>query len=327
MTATPVLRLTDLTVHFGTTQVVRGVDIDVFAGEALGVVGESGCGKSVTWLAALGLLPKGATIGGSVRFGDQELCNARRSTLEAVRGRRIAMIFQDPSSCLNPVLRVGHQLVEAVSLHTGLRGAAARDEALRLMDLVGIPDRHNRFALYPHEFSGGQSQRLMIAMALAGRPDVLVADEPTTALDATIQAQILDLLAQLRRDTGMAMVLISHDLGAISQVCDRLVVMYAGRVVESGGVEDVFAAPRHPYTAGLLRSIPSLDGGGEDLPTIQGSVPDPGNLPPGCPFAPRCDFAEADCRAAIPPLRGAPTLSACWHAEAQHTGGNGAFAS
>lgn len=314
MNSAPLMAIRGLEVMFGTSRVVHGIDLDIAAGEALGVVGESGCGKSVTWLAALGLLPGIAATSGSVRFQGQELCNAPRATLENVRGKRIAMIFQDPSSCLNPVRRVGPQLVEAVTLHTNLRGDAAKTEVLRLMELVGIPDRAARFNLYPHEFSGGQSQRLMIAMALAGRPDILVADEPTTALDATIQAQILDLLGRLRRETGMALIFISHDLGAVSQVCDRIAVMYAGRIVETGAVAEIFAHPRHPYTVGLLNSIPRLDGGQDDLLTIPGAVPDPSHLPPGCAFAARCARADESCATAIPPLRGDGAAVACWHA-------------
>lgn len=296
------VELRGLTVAFDGVQVLHGIDLDVGRGEALGLVGESGCGKSVTWLAALGLLPGKAAVSGSVKLEGQELIGGARTVLEGVRGGRIAMIFQDPSSSLNPVLRIGRQIVEALAVHRGLRGEAARAEALRLMEMVGIPDARRRFDLYPHEFSGGQCQRLMIAMALAGEPDVLVADEPTTALDATIQAQILDLLARLRRETGMATVFISHDLGAVSQVCERVCVMYAGRIVEEGRVADLFAEPRHPYTRGLFDAIPRLDGGRERLRPIPGTVPHPQHLPKGCSFSPRCPRVADACYEARPPL-------------------------
>jgi oligopeptide/dipeptide ABC transporter, ATP-binding protein, C-terminal domain len=289
------VEIRDLKVAFDSVQVLHGIDLNVGRGEAIGLVGESGCGKSVTWLAALGLLPGKAAVSGSVRIEGRELRGVHRSALESVRGGRIAMIFQDPSSALNPVLRVGRQITEAVSLHRGLRGEAARAEALRLMDMVGIPDARRRFDLYPHEFSGGQCQRLMIAIALAGEPDLLIADEPTTALDATIQAQILDLLIQLRTETGMATVFISHDLGAVSQVCERVCVMYAGRIVEQASIAQLFANPRHPYTRGLFDAIPRLDGPRDRLIPIPGTVPDPRYLAAGCAFAPRCPNAAAYC--------------------------------
>ncbi len=296
------IEIRDLTVAFDGVKVLHGIDLDVAPGEALGLVGESGCGKSVTWLAALGLLPGKATVAGSVMLAGDELAGASRPALERVRGSRIAMIFQDPSSSLNPVLRAGRQIDEALRLHRGLTGAAARTEALRLMDLVGIPSAKTRYDQYPHEFSGGQCQRLMIAMALAGEPDLLIADEPTTALDATIQAQILDLLATLRREMGMAVVFISHDLGAVSQVCERVCVMYAGRIVEEGTVGTLFADPRHPYTRGLFAAIPALDGPRRRLVPIPGTVPDPRRLPAGCAFAPRCDRAVPECETTCPAL-------------------------
>ncbi|MCM2397903.1 ABC transporter ATP-binding protein [Rhizobium sp. S95] len=299
---THLVEIRDLKVAFNGVQVLHGINLDVKPGEALGLVGESGCGKSVTWLAALGLLPGKATVSGSVRVDGKELCGGPRSALEAVRGGKIAMIFQDPSSSLNPVLRIGRQITEALSLHRGLRGEAAKAEALRLLDMVGIPDARRRFDLYPHEFSGGQCQRLMIAMALAGEPDLLIADEPTTALDATIQAQILDLLIQIRNETGMATVFISHDLGAVSQVCERVCVMYAGRIVEEGGIAQLFGEPRHPYTRGLFDAIPRLDGPRERLIPIPGTVPNPKHLPTGCAFSPRCAHAEDDCHALRPAL-------------------------
>ncbi len=302
MTASSLVELRDLTVAFDGVQVLHGINLDVDRGEAVGLVGESGCGKSVTWLGALGLLPNKANVAGSVRLDGLELSGAPRSVLETVRGKRIAMIFQDPSSSLNPVLRIGRQIMEALGAHRGLTGAAARAEALRLMDMVGIPDPARRFDQYAHEFSGGQCQRLMIAIALAGEPDLLIADEPTTALDATIQAQILDLLARLREETGMALVFISHDLGAVSQVCERVCVMYAGRVVEEGSVEQLFADPRHPYTRGLFDAIPRLDGPRDRLVPIPGTVPNPNALPQGCAFSPRCAHATSYCQTRRPPL-------------------------
>jgi len=292
----------DLTVAFDGVSVLHGIDLHVSHGEALGLVGESGCGKSVTWLAALGLLPAKATVTGAVTLGQSNLIGAPRPALEAIRGGQIAMIFQDPSSSLNPVMRVGRQIMEALRLHKGLRGNTARIEALRLMDIVGIPDAKGRFTLYPHEFSGGQAQRIMIAMALAGEPDLLIADEPTTALDATIQAQILDLLANLRAELNMAMVFISHDLGAVAQVCDRVCVMYAGRIVEQGPVAQLFKHPRHPYTQGLFNALPRLDGPREALAPIVGSVPDPNQLPMGCAFSPRCPRARDFCHVDRPVL-------------------------
>lgn len=299
--------LSGLTVDFDTgKRVIRalhGIDLVIGHGEAVGLVGESGSGKSVTWLAALGLLGSRARIGGSVLLDGTELVGAPVRVLEAVRGKRIAMIFQDPASSLNPVHRIGRQIAEALALHRGLTGAAARAETLRLLDRVGIPAAARRLDDYPHQLSGGQNQRVMIAMALAGEPDLLIADEPTTALDATIQAQILALLGELRRDSNMAMVLISHDLGVVAENCDRVAVMYAGRIVEEATAERLFAAPQHPYTQGLLDALPDLDGPRRRLAAIPGTVPEPTRLPPGCAFAPRCQRAEAACAAAVPAFR------------------------
>nr|WP_249732289.1 ABC transporter ATP-binding protein [Roseococcus sp. SDR] len=305
----------DLTVGFDGQAALRGISLDVAPGEALGLVGESGCGKSVTWLAALGLLPAKAMVTGSVRLAGEELLGAAPATLERVRGGRVAMIFQDPSSSLNPVLRVGAQITEALALHQGLHGAAARAEARRLLDQVGIPDAARRLDAYPHEFSGGQSQRVMIAMALAGRPDLLVADEPTTALDVTIQAQILELLAALRRETEMALVLISHDLGVVAETCDRVAVMYAGRIVEEAPVEALFERPAHPYSWGLLGALPELEGPRRRLAAIPGGVPEPWAMPPGCAFAPRCPRRDAGCDFAPPAPRsvGPAHRAACLH--------------
>ncbi|NMJ41398.1 ABC transporter ATP-binding protein [Roseomonas sp. JC162] len=299
----PLVRISGLRVAFDGVPVLRGVDLAVGSGEAVGLVGESGCGKSVTWLAALGLLPGKAQVTGSVVLDGQELLGAPMPLLDRVRGGQIAMIFQDPASSLNPVHRIGRQVGEALRLHRGMDGAAARAETRRLLDQVGIPDAGNRMEAYPHELSGGQNQRVMIAMALAGRPRLLVADEPTTALDVTIQAQILDLLATLRAETGMALVLISHDLGVVAETCDRVAVMYAGLVIEEVSSARLFDAPAHPYTQGLLSALPPLDGlPRQHLAAIPGSVPEPRALPPGCAFGPRCPRRASLCDEQVPLL-------------------------
>ncbi|MBP2551389.1 peptide/nickel transport system ATP-binding protein [Neorhizobium galegae] len=289
------IEIENLSVAFGRSMALRGINLSVERGEAVGLVGESGCGKSVTWLAALGLLPASATVRGSVWLDGKDILGAPKARLEPVRGGRIAMIFQDPAASLNPVHRIGRQIGEALTLHRRMKGEQARAEVIRLMDQVGIPDAKNRFNAYPHELSGGQNQRVMIAMALAGEPELLVADEPTTALDVTIQAQILDLLTTLRRDTGMAMVLISHDLGVVSETCSRIAVMYAGRIVEEAPSERMFSHPSHPYTRGLLGSLPPLTGPRQRLVAIPGSVPEAARMPKGCAFAPRCGLSTELC--------------------------------
>ena len=293
------LELRGLSVDFGVhgrlARAVDTVDMTIAKGEAVGLVGESGSGKSVTWLAALGLLPSRASVTGHALLVGENLVGAERVRLGAIRGRRIAMIFQDPASCLNPVHRIGRQVEEALRLHRGLQGKAVQAEAMRLFDQVGIADARRRLDDYPHQLSGGMNQRVMIAMALAGRPDLLVADEPTTALDATIQAQILRLLADIRRDTSMAMVLISHDLGVVAENVDRVHVMYAGRLIEEAPSELLFASPRHPYTQGLVSAVPSLTGPRQRLVAIPGSVPEPSETTRGCGFAPRCPAASAEC--------------------------------
>ncbi|WP_145632080.1 ABC transporter ATP-binding protein [Neorhizobium alkalisoli] len=298
------ISLEGLSVSFNGVRVLHGVDLSIGAGETLGLVGESGSGKSVTWLAALGLLPPRAKVTGRVLVDGKNLLDLPESKLAGIRGRRVAMIFQDPASALNPMLTIRRQIGEALSLHRGISGASLKAEAKRLLDLVGIPDAERRLNAYPHEFSGGQNQRIMIAMALAGQPDLLIADEPTTALDVTIQAQILDLLALTQRETGMALVLISHDLGVVSQVCDRVAVMYAGRVVEEAKVEELFDRPAHPYTRGLIGSLPYIDGPRQRLTAIGGTVPDANKMPAGCAFAPRCAYVETRCRSEIPLLSG-----------------------
>jgi peptide/nickel transport system ATP-binding protein len=301
----PLIDIRNLTVDFDTghriVRALHGIDLAIHGGEAVGLVGESGSGKSVTWLAALGLLGGRARIHGEVLFEGRNLVGATAGELEAVRGARIAMIFQDPSSSLNPVYRIGQQLAEALRLHRGMTGAAALAEAGRLIDRVGIADAVRRLRDYPHELSGGMNQRVMIAMALAGQPQILIADEPTTALDATIQAQILELLQEIRRDSSMALVLISHDLGVVAENTDRVCVMYAGRIVEDAPIATIFEAPAHPYTSGLLAALPELEGPRRRLVAIPGVVPEPWNLPPGCSFAPRCAEVEAACAVAVPP--------------------------
>lgn len=298
------ITLEDLTVAFDGVTVLHGINLAIGRGETLGLVGESGSGKSVTWLAALGLLPGKAKVGGRAMLDGENLIGMAPNALLRVRGGRIAMIFQDPASALNPMLTIGHQIGEALLLHRGLSGRAARAEAKRLLDLVGIPDAERRLSAYPHELSGGQNQRIMIAMALAGEPDLLIADEPTTALDVTIQAQILDLLALVQRESGTGLVLISHDLGVVAQTCDRVAVMYAGRIVEEAAADQLFDRAAHPYSRGLIDSLPRIDGPRRRLPSIGGTVPDPRSLPQGCAFSPRCGSAIAECRGSVPPLAG-----------------------
>ena len=304
-----VLDVRGLTVDFRGTPAVRGVDLALRRGEVLGLVGESGSGKSVTALAAMGLLPDSATVGGSVRLDGAELVGASDAALSRLRGNRIAMVFQDPLTAFTPVYRIGDQIVEAIRTHQDMPRAKAARRAVELLDLVGIPEPAVRAQAFPHEFSGGMRQRAMIAMAVANDPDVLLADEPTTALDVTIQAQILDVLRTAQRETGAALLLVSHDLGVIAGTADRVAVMYAGRIVETADVRTLFARPRMPYTLGLIGAVPRLDGGPDAdgsapgvLVPIPGSPPLPDALPPGCAFAPRCPLAEDRCRQAEPAL-------------------------
>ncbi|WP_406153739.1 ABC transporter ATP-binding protein [Streptomyces sp. NBC_01023] len=300
---TPVLEVSGLEVDFDGTPAVRGVSFSLQRGEVLGLVGESGSGKSATALAVLGLLPGNAAVRGSVRLDGTELVGASDRALSAVRGSRIGMVFQDPLSAFTPVYRIGDQIAEAVRAHQDVPREAARARAVELLDLVGIPEPALRARSYPHEFSGGMRQRAMIAMAMANDPDVILADEPTTALDVTIQAQVLDVLRTAQRETGAALVLVSHDLGVIAGAADRVAVMYAGRIVESAPAEELFERPRMPYTLGLIGAVPRLDTAGEVLVPIPGSPPTAGSTGPGCPFAPRCPLAGEPCLTEEPALR------------------------
>jgi len=297
------LAVRDLRVEFssssGRVQAVNGVTFDLQPHETLGIVGESGSGKSVTSLAILRLLPKpaGRIVGGSVEFEGRDLVELDDEELRSLRGRDIAMIFQDPMTSLNPVITIGEQLVEAILAHEQMKREDAKRRAIEMLELVGIPNAGPRLRSFPHQFSGGMRQRVMIAMALALGPKLLIADEPTTALDVTIQAQILDLIRQIAKETGTAVMLITHDLGVVAGMTQRIQVMYAGRIVETATTAELFAHPRHPYTVGLLRSIPRLDedGGARELISIEGLTPDLTRLPPGCPFAPRCAWAIERC--------------------------------
>ncbi|ROO85125.1 peptide/nickel transport system ATP-binding protein [Actinocorallia herbida] len=309
----PLLEVRGLRVAFpgpdGPVTAVAGVGLTVGRGEVVGVVGESGSGKSVTARSIMGLLrPPGRIEEGTIILDGTDLRTLPAKAMRAVRGRRAAMVFQDPQSTLNPVRTVGDQVAEALTVH-GAAKVRARERAVELLELVGIPDARRRAAAYPHEFSGGMRQRVVIAIALANDPDLLIADEPTTALDVTVQAQILRLLTRLRDDLGIAVLMITHDMGVVAEICDRVAVMYAGRVVETGPVTDVFAAPRHPYTAALLRAMP---GGPGRLAAIPGSPPDPAALPAGCAFHPRCPSAATRCAEARPALPDGPHEAACW---------------
>jgi oligopeptide/dipeptide ABC transporter ATP-binding protein len=320
----PILQIAGLEVGFPTVEgrvhAVRGVDLSVERGRVLGVVGESGSGKTVSMLAVLGLLPASAEVAGSVRYDGKELLGLAPAELRKLRGARVGMIFQDPRTSLNPVVSVGHQIAEGIRVHHhDVSRKEANRRAAELLGLVGIPQPAKRARDYPHQFSGGMCQRVMIAMAVANDPDVLIADEPTTALDVTIQAQILDLLRDIRRDKGVAIVIISHDLGVVAGLADEVAVMYAGRVVERGPVDVVYGNPRHPYTRGLLASIPRLTTAVHSrLVSIEGGAPSLVHLPPGCAFAPRCPYAQDRCRQDDPRLRaveGLDHLAACHRAE------------
>jgi oligopeptide transport system ATP-binding protein len=302
------LAVEGLSVRFATPEgevaAVSEVSFAIAPGESLGVVGESGSGKTQLFLSLMGLLAKNGSCAGGARFRGEELLGLPARQLNGIRGVKLAMIFQDPMTSLNPYLRISRQMTEVLVEHKGMSERAARARSIALLDQVGIPAASSRFDLYPHEFSGGMRQRVMIAIALLCEPDLLIADEPTTALDVTVQAQILELLLELRRDRGMAIVLITHDLGVVAGLAERVMVMYAGRIVEEGPVDAIFAAPQHPYTLGLLRSTPRLEEHVEALRTIPGQPPNLQALPPGCAFNDRCPFAFARCLAERPQLRG-----------------------
>jgi len=322
--ATPVFEVRDLKVSFptedGPVQAVRGVDVSVNEGELVGVVGESGSGKSVTFLAVMGLLPQSAQITGSAVVRGQELIGVDKKIQRRVRGQRLAIIFQDPLSALNPVHRVGDQIAEMIQAHQDLNNNQANLRAIELLDLVGIPQPKTRARQYPHEYSGGMRQRAMIAMAVANDPEVLIADEPTTALDVTVQAQILEVIQRVQRELGTAIVFITHDLGVIARVADRVQVMYAGRVVERGPIHELFDHSTHPYTRGLLQSLPGL--GRERLTPIPGAPPNMLRPPSGCAFRPRCPYAEEQCAGDLPELRQVGDLeTACVRVDELLSGG------
>ncbi len=302
------LDVSGLTAAFGTERgevtAVEDISLSVQQGEILGVVGESGSGKSVTALAVMGLLPRppARIVGGSIRFEGRELTTLSDREMRAIRGPGISMIFQEPMTSLNPVFTVGEQIIEILRAHERITEKQAFARSVEMLDRVGIPSPEQRMADYPHRLSGGQRQRVMIAMALVCRPKLLIADEPTTALDVTIQAQILDLLMDLRDEFGMAIMIITHNMGVIAETADRVVVMYAGRVAETAPVATIFDQPLHPYTRGLLDCVPSLSDPRERLVAIRGTLPDPARRPPGCRFAPRCRYAIPACSAALPPL-------------------------
>ncbi|MFF3173324.1 ABC transporter ATP-binding protein [Streptomyces sp. NPDC057900] len=302
------LEVRDLHVEFhtrdGVAKAVNGVNYSVSEGETLAVLGESGSGKSVTAQAIMGILdmPPGKISGGEILFKDRDLLKLKKEERRKIRGQEMAMIFQDALSSLNPVLTVGEQLGEMFVVHRGASRKEAKAKAVELMDRVRIPAAKERVGNYPHQFSGGMRQRIMIAMALALEPSLIIADEPTTALDVTVQAQVMDLLAELQRELNMGLILITHDLGVVADVADKIAVMYAGRIVETSPVHDIYQAPAHPYTQGLLRSIPRLDQKGQELYAIKGLPPNLLHIPPGCAFNPRCPMAQDVCRTDVPPL-------------------------
>jgi len=302
------LEVKDLRTHFwtedGTVKAVEGISFDLQRGQTLGIVGESGSGKSVTNLSIIRLIPDppGKIVGGEVLFDGQDLLLLSPEEIRKIRGRRISMIFQDPMTSLNPFMRISRQLMEITELHLGHSKSQAYEYAVQMLETVGIPDARARARSYPHEFSGGMRQRVMIAMALSCKPELLIADEPTTALDVTIQAQILELIKKLKQDTGTSVILITHDLGIVAGMTDHLIVMYAGRVFERAPTRELFASPGNPYTKGLLRSVPDPTAEQGKLYQIPGQPPDLTRLGPGCPFAPRCDRAQAICEKEFPPF-------------------------
>jgi len=302
-----VLEVIDLETHFfsskGVAKAVDKVSYSLEKGEILGVVGESGCGKSVTALSILRLIqsPPGKIVGGKIMFDGKNLLDLDEKEMQKIRGNRISMIFQEPMTSLNPLFTVGNQIMEPLMLHRGMNKKQARQEAIHMLDLVGIPLAERRVDDYPNSMSGGMRQRVMIAMALSCNPELLIADEPTTALDVTIQAQILDLMKKLRDELGTAIIMITHDLGVVAEMCDRAAVMYCGTVVEEGSVKEIFKSPKHPYTVGLIESIPKLTDDKDKLFNIKGTVPSLMRLPQGCRFANRCDYCKDRCQECIPP--------------------------
>ena len=321
------LDVSDLNVSFttnsGPVYAVRGVNLKLDRGETLAIVGESGSGKSQTVFAMMGLLAANGVASGSVKFDGTEILNAPPKVINPIRANRMAIIFQDPMTSLNPYMRVSEQMAEVLQLHKGMSKRAAIAEAVNMLDAVRIPDAKSRVNLFPHEFSGGMRQRVMIAMALLCRPDVLIADEPTTALDVTVQAQIMQLLSDLQRDFGMALILITHDLGVVAGSSERVIVMYGGQIMEKGPVDALFRDATHPYTRGLIGSIPRVDRNDDALLSIPGNPPNMARMQDGCPFAPRCDFAGEDCLDHLDPLTEfAPgRLRACNRPIAEVTGG------
>jgi peptide/nickel transport system ATP-binding protein len=324
----PILEIDDLRTHFftrdGVIKAVDGVSLQLHRGETLGVVGESGCGKSVAALSILRLIPSppGRFVTGAIRFEGRNLLDLPPAEMRAIRGNDISMIFQEPMTSLNPVLTIGRQIAETLALHQGLPSRAALERAVEMLELVRIPEAARRIGEYPHQLSGGMRQRVMIAMALACHPKILIADEPTTALDVTIQAQILHLMLELKEQFGTAIILITHDLGVIAETAERVLVMYAGRKVEEAPVRALFAAPRHPYTRGLMASVPRLDRAAEPGPRarlveIPGMVPSLKDVPPGCTFADRCSLASAPCHRAYPPFeeKAPGHWAACWNSD------------
>lgn len=309
------LAMRNLSIQAGNTPIIEAVSLDIRAGEMVGLVGESGSGKSVTALAIMRLLgePPMKITGGSIKFAGHEVTSLKDSEMQDLRGNEIAMIFQEPMTSLNPVFTIGQQIREVVLLHSDLTSRQANALAAELLARVGIPSPKDALLRYPHQLSGGQRQRVMIAIALACEPKLLIADEPTTALDVTVQAQILDLIDGLRRETGMAVLLITHDLGVVSQHCDRVAVMYLGRIVETAPIAELISQPRHRYAEALMRTVPSNNDPGTRLPAIGGTVPQPANRPAGCAFHPRCLAAIKKCATDIPQLSGDDHRAACWN--------------